>query len=129
MVRPPPRMQKFTREELWRIGELRSPGFNTEMDTSMPGAKPSPTPVKGFTTRDSRRPFAGAGKLASRSTSVSMASLGMTTGGMSSIFFSVIPCGRQSENIYVAISIALYVTFAADLFVTLVEVFDGCGSL
>jgi hypothetical protein len=60
------------------------PGFKTEMDTSMPGAKPSPHASQGFTA-DSRRPFAGAGISAGARSPRLWFPLGITTGGMSSI--------------------------------------------
>src|SRR5215472_16146881 len=97
-VVPPPRTQKFTWEELWRIGFLRSPGSSTEMLTAMPGASPWPTPVAGFTTYDTRRPFAGRGSEARRSTSAAIASLGITTGEIRSPGFAASPV--RSTNLY-----------------------------
>jgi len=76
-------MQKFTWDELWRIGLVASPGFNTVSETAVPGAKAFPAPASGFTIIEIRRPFAGAGSDARRSTSASIASLGTTTGGIS----------------------------------------------
>src|SRR5213594_751051 len=71
---PPPRMQKLTCDELWRIGFVRSPGRRTDRVIPVPGANPLPTPVTGLQMIDIRRPFNGAGRLASRSTSASISS-------------------------------------------------------
>src|SRR3989442_2821042 len=67
-------MQKFTCEELWRIGFVRSPGRRTDNVMPVPGANPLPTPVAGLQMIDIRRPFSGAGRLARRSTSASISS-------------------------------------------------------
>src|SRR5260370_20608457 len=80
---PPPRMQKFTCEELCRMGLVCSPGLSTESETAVPGANPLPTPVAGLTISATRLPFSGARKAARRSISASSFSLGTTTGGMS----------------------------------------------
>src|SRR5437899_6132367 len=67
-------MQKFTCEELWRIGFVRSPGRSTDNVMPVPGANPLPTPVAGLQMIDIRRPFSGAGRHARRSTSASISS-------------------------------------------------------
>src|SRR5947209_6405383 len=80
MLTPPPWMQKFTCDELCRIGFVRSPGFNTDNATAVPLASPLPTPVAGLRIIDTRRPLAGGGTDARRAASASIAPLGMTTG-------------------------------------------------
>src|SRR2546430_9176998 len=80
MLTPPPWMQKFTCDELCRIGFVRSPGFNTDKATAVPLASPLPTPVAGLRIIDTRRPLAGGGNDARRAASASIACLGITTG-------------------------------------------------
>src|SRR5262249_34371827 len=61
---------------------VRSPALRTLSVTRIPGASPSPGSVAfGWTIIDDRRPFGGGGGCASRSISVSISRLGITTGG------------------------------------------------
>src|SRR5258707_9698054 len=71
-------MQKFTREELCRIGFVFSPGLRTQIDTAIPGVRPFPGPARGFETKDKRRPSVGAGMLARRLISALINGFGIT---------------------------------------------------
>src|SRR5262245_54818269 len=57
---PPPWMQKFTCDELWRVGRVRSPGFRTHSETAVPFASAWPAPLAGLRMAETRRPLAGA---------------------------------------------------------------------
>ena len=63
-----PTMQRIAQET---GGLVASPGFNTDSETAVPGAKAFPAPASGLTIIETRRPFAGAGTDARRSTSAS----------------------------------------------------------
>src|SRR2546422_1132574 len=100
-------MQKSTSDELWRIGRVRSPGFNTQIETPIPCVSPLPTPVSGCTTIETRRPFSGSGKLASRSTSASIACFLITTGSGNLSGPSLSPVRSMNLNVARCISFPL----------------------